>query len=371
MTGRLSFAIFAHSWISDWNHGNAHFLRGLASELVNLGHEVRCYEERDSWSMINLASEGSEVAAAADAAFHRAFPRLGVRFYRRGDGFGEFAKKELRDTDVVIIHEWNASDVVSQILRLKRELGLRALFHDTHHRAYTSPAEILRIPLHEFDGVLAFGQAIQHIYVNAFGLKRAWTFHEAADVEHFYPQNAVRDTDVVWIGNWGDEERTRELEEFLITPAAEMRDFKFAVHGVRYSDDARERLAGCGIDFRGYLPNLQAPGMYSRSKISLHVPRRFYSNGLSGIPTIRVFEALGAGSPLVCAPWTDCEGLFRPEDFVCVPDSRAMVAELRTLLLDDRARQQLASNGRETILARHTCRHRAEQLLDICHELES
>jgi len=207
-------------------------------------------------------------------------------------------------------------------------------------------------------------------------LKRAWTFHEAADAEHFYPQNAEpqnaeKDTDVVWIGNWGDEERTRELEEFLITPAAEMQDFKFAVHGVRYSDDARKRLAACGIDFRGYLPNLQAPGMYSRSKISLHVPRRFYSNGLSGIPTIRVFEALSAGSPLVCAPWNDCEGLFRPDDYICVPDSRAMVAELRTLLRDDRARQQLASNGRETILARHTCRHRAGQLLDICHELES
>ena len=49
MTGQLSFRFFAHSWISDWNHGNAHFLRGLASELMKLGHEVRCYEERDAW----------------------------------------------------------------------------------------------------------------------------------------------------------------------------------------------------------------------------------------------------------------------------------------------------------------------------------
>ena len=33
--------------------------------------------------------------------------------------------------------------------RAADELGFRALFHDTHHRAYTSPAELLRVPLHE------------------------------------------------------------------------------------------------------------------------------------------------------------------------------------------------------------------------------
>ena len=83
MSGRLSFRFFAHSWVSDWNHGNAHFLRGLAGELVNLGHEVRCYETRDSWSMKNLAEEGEGVAAQALAAFRQSFPTLDVRFYTK------------------------------------------------------------------------------------------------------------------------------------------------------------------------------------------------------------------------------------------------------------------------------------------------
>jgi spore maturation protein CgeB len=111
--------------------------------------------------------------------------------------------------------------------------------------------------------------------------------------------------------------------------------------------------------------------MYARSRISLHVPRRFYANGLSGVPTIRVFEALAAGSPLVCAPWCDAEGLFRPgQDYLCVSDSEAMISALRSLLRDDAARQQLANSGLETVRSRHTCAHRAEQLLEICHELE-
>jgi len=372
MSGKLSFRIFAHSWISDWNHGNAHFLRGLASELVKAGHQVRCCEERNGWSMRNLAEEGPSAAADALVNFRKAFPELDVRLYSQNNGLNEFLAAELADADVVLVHEWNSPEVVAAILALKTKLKFRALFHDTHHRAYTNPSEILRMPLGQFDGVLAFGDAIRRIYTVGFGIKRASTFHEAADTAHFYPTAASKDTDVVWIGNWGDEERTRELQEFLVTPAVAMPDCKFAVHGVRYPKAALQQLSESKIEFRGYLPNLRAPEMYSRSKVSLHVPRRFYANGLSGVPTIRVFEALATGSPLLCAPWNDCEGLFRSgEDYICMPDSAAMIAELRRLLRDDRARQQLAANGLETIRARHTCAHRAQQLVEICHELEA
>src|SRR5207249_9493902 len=114
-------------------------------------------------------------------------------------------------------------------------------------------------------------------------------------------------------------------------------------------DQATKGLSGAGIEYRGYLPNLESPRTYARSLLSLHVPRKFYANGLSGVPTIRVFEALACGIPLVCSPWTDTEGLFRDgEDYVCVPDGAAMEEEIRHLLSDDAARQQLATNGLET-----------------------
>jgi spore maturation protein CgeB len=283
-----------------------------------------------------------------------------------------FLKAELEGAEFVVIHEWNPAELTDAILELRPQFRFRVLFHDTHHRAYSAPKEILRFPLSKFDGVLAFGEAIRRIYVDDFGVKQAWTFHEAADTAHFFPEAAEKDTDAVWIGNWGDEERARELEEFLMTPAAALPSSTFAVHGVRYPQHALARLLEANIQFRGYLPNLNAPQIYARSKVSLHVPRNFYANGLSGVPTIRVFEALASGSPLVCAPWKDAEGLFRPgQDYICVSDSRAMIAELGNLLRDDRARQQLAASGLETIRARHTCAHRAQQLLEICQELES
>jgi len=367
---QLKIRIFAHSWISDWNHGNAHFLRGLANELTTLGHEVRCYEELNSWSMTNLIQEGIQVATHAFRNFRAAFPTLDVRFYQNDNSLSDFLNEELHGADIVIIHEWNAPAVVESILSLKRKLGFKALLHDTHHRAYTNPKEILRFPLSTFDGVLAFGEAIRRIYVEGFGLAKAWTLQEAADTAHFRPLAMEKDTDVIWVGNWGDEERTQELEEFLIGPGSALRDRSIAVHGVRYPEHARGKLADAGIEYRGYLSNLEAPQAYARSLLGLHVPRRFYSNGLSGVPTIRVFEVLACGVPLVCSPWTDTEGLFRPgQDYVCVPDGHAMQAEIRYLLQDEKARQQIAANGRETIEQRHTCRHRAQQLLEICEEL--
>jgi spore maturation protein CgeB len=369
VNGQLKIRMFAHSWISDWNHGNAHFLRGLARELINLGHHVRCYEEAHSWSMTNLLQEGTDRVADAFRNFRIFFPTLDVRFFRK-DGFLSYAEQELRHTDLVIIHEWNDPAVVSAILSLKQKLGFRALFHDTHHRAYTNPQEISRLPLGVFDGVLAFGEAIRRIYREAFDIDRVWTFQEAADTAHFRPLPEGKDTDVVWIGNWGDEERTRELEEFLLLPAAELPDQRIVVHGVRYPLAAQKRLHEAGIQYRGYLPNLEAPKTYARSFLTLHIPRKFYSNGLSGVPTIRVFEALACGAPLLCSPWFDTEGLFRAgQDYLCVPDGRSMEAEIRHLLADDAARLQLARNGLQTLQSRHTCRHRALELMDICEEL--
>ena len=38
--------------------------------------------------------------------------------------------------------------------------------------------------------------------------------------EHFIPLDRRKEIDVIWIGNWGDEERTAELDEFLDPPAS-------------------------------------------------------------------------------------------------------------------------------------------------------
>jgi spore maturation protein CgeB len=371
MSQQLNFALFAHSMVSDWNHGNAHFLRGLMRELVRLGHRVRCYEELNSWSLANLMKhEGARAIAAIDN-FRRAYPELDIRFYKSGDeGFQQFLEDELKETHVVLLHEWNDPQVVNRVLALKQKFGFMALFHDSHHRAHTRAGEILKFHLHLLDGVLAFGEPVRRIYADGFGVRRAWTFHEAADVEHFRPLQRRKEIDVIWIGNWGDEERTAELEEFLMGPAASLPRLRVVAHGVRYPESALQRLAEANIDYRGYLPNMLAPQAYAESVVSVHIPRRQYANGLAGIPTIRVFEALACGIPLVCSPWSDEENLFcSGEDYLVTRDGKDMAAQLQHLLRDDQARRQLSASGLKTIRERHTCAHRARELISICQEI--
>lgn len=370
MKHRLHFRFFAHSWVSDWNHGNAHFLRGLVRQLVRMGHEVRCYEELGAWSLKNLVTNEKDLAVEAIDSFRQTYPEVDVRFYQQDDALGEFLDGELRGADIVVLHEWNDPRLVNDVLERKERFGFRVLLHDTHHRAYTSAAEILRFHLHLVDGVLAFGDAIRRIYQDGFGIPKVWTFHEAADTTVFRPLDREKTWDVLWIGNWGDEERTRELMEFLIGPAHQLPHRKMLVHGVRYPEEGIRALKDAGIEYRGYLPNLSAPVVYAQSRLALHVPRRQYTNGLSGIPTIRVFEALACGAVLVCAPWNDAENLFRPgEDYVIAENCEKMTARIEELVRDESARAQIARNGLETILKRHTCQHRATQLLAICEEL--
>ena len=387
----MRVVMFYHSLLSDWNHGNAHFLRGVATELQARGVDVGVYEPVNSWSLQNLLAEHGE---APIKEFRRAYPFLeSIQYDPRTlnlDG-------ALDGADLVLVHEWNDHDLVRRIGEHRaraRQSGYRLLFHDTHHRAVTDRQSMAAYDLRHYDGVLAFGEVIRHIYLAEGWTARAWTWHEAADTRVFHPrrqktedrrQNKEADhkdssgsclltpdsSDLVWIGNWGDEERTAELHEFLIQPIKEL-GLKARVYGVRYPETARATLAEAGIEYAGWLPNYKVPEVFAQAKVTVHIPRRPYVESLPGIPTIRLFEALACGIPLVCSPWDDVEGLFTPgRDFLIAQNGEEMTGCLKLLLEDERMRDETVQHGLRTVLDRHTCAHRVDELLGIYAELES
>ena len=84
-----------------------------------------------------------------------------------------------------------------------------------------------------------------------------------------------------------------------------------------------------------------------------------------------MFEALACGIPLISAPWTDAEGLFRPGDYLTAADGAAMRAQLRAVLADPDLARETAAAGLETVTRRHTTRHRAEELLAVLHAIRA
>ncbi len=366
----MRFVVFCHSLLSDWNHGNAHFLRGVVTELQVRGHEVRVYEPDDAWSLQNLVGEHGTSPLDELA---RVYPTLRSIRYRLDTL--DFADA-LAGADVVLVHEWNDHTLVRQIGEHHAHHtrgGYRLLFHDTHHRSVTERASMAAYDLRHYDGVLAFGRIIRDLYLSEGWTRRAWTWHEAADVRVFHP---LPDTglepagDLVWIGNWGDDERTAELHEFLLEPVRSL-GLRAAVHGVRYPEQARRALHEAGAEYKGWLPNFRAPAVFARYRVTVHVPRRPYVLALPGVPTIRPFEALACGIPLVSAPWEDAENLFTPgKDFLVAHDGAEMRECLHTILHDPELAATLARHGRETILRRHTCGHRVDELLAILQDFD-
>lgn len=357
----LQIKLFCHSIVSDWNHGNAHFLRGIVSELASRGSDIETLEPENSWSRRNLEQQhGTDYLES----FRSHYPLIRWRTYSlERDSVDDL----IADADIALVHEWSEPALIQAVSNFRaRNSRLRIFFHDTHHRAVTAPGELLVEQLAGFDGILVYGQTLKAAYERLGWTQNVHVWHEAADTRIFKPlKEATPTEDAVWIGNWGDEERTAELDEFLIEPIQRI-GASASVYGVRYPDSAIERLDQAGITYQGWLPNYLAPNVFSNHRLTVHVPRRPYRTVLAGIPTIRPFEALACGIPLLSAPWEDTEGLFRKDqDYLSAANGNEMRKQMSDVLSDESLRDSLARNGRETILARHSCAHRVDEFLNI------
>jgi spore maturation protein CgeB len=129
-------------------------------------------------------------------------------------------------------------------------------------------------------------------------------------------------------------------------------------------------LSDAGISYGGWCANHRVPSEFAAHAVTVHVPRRPYTRSLPGIPTIRPFEAMACGIPLISAPWDDAEGLFRRGvDHLLARSSEEMTLLLDEVLHDAALAESLREEGLATIRDRHTCAHRVDELLACCAEL--
>jgi spore maturation protein CgeB len=258
----MNIALFYHSLVSDWNHGNAHFLRGITWELQRRGHTLRIFERAGGWSVTNLLREHGQ---AALEAFEKIYPGLRSTFY---DPATLDLDKALDSIDLVIVHEWNDPAWVCRIGAHRRTRGdYRLLFHDTHHRSVTQPEKMADYDLTDYDGALVFGEAIAAIYRSRHWARRVWVWHEAADPRVFLPlPNTPKEGDLVWIGNWGDEERSAELHEFLLEPVKSL-GLKARVYGVRYPGEALQALSAAELSSARRPGPFSGDGSYTASAL--------------------------------------------------------------------------------------------------------
>jgi spore maturation protein CgeB len=80
---------------------------------------------------------------------------------------------------------------------------------------------------------------------------------------------------------------------------------------------------------------------------------------------------MACGIPLISSPWKDEEGLFSPgKDFLMAKNGQEMKELMKKLLTDTDFALSMALRAYKTILKRHTCAQRAEELEMIIEQLE-
>lgn len=365
----MRFVLFYHSLVSDWNNPSAHMLRGIASELRASGHSVRIFEPCDGWSLHNLREQGGEGVVKA---FHSTYPALRSTFY---DPLTLDLDEALADADIVIAHEWNDP-------RLLRRLGdhraaartYRLLFHDSPQGPPRVSRAARTVALRDFDGVLAAGEALRRLYLEQDCIGKAWTWRDGVDARVFRPGTAdpVRSSDLVWIGSWGCGERLSELDEFLLEPVRTL-GLRARFYGARYPQQAVHTLQAAGIDYGGWIPDFCIPAALSAGRFTVHVPLRLRAERLPAhTPVMPVLQALACGVPVVSAQWEDCAELFTAGiDLLVGRDGPQISRHLGALRSDPGFSRFLAANGYQTVMTRHTCAQRAQELLSICGELRA
>jgi spore maturation protein CgeB len=359
----MRIALFCQSIRSCWDHRSVHFLRGVVTELSSRGHDVVVFEPDNAWSVVQLVRACGPEAASA---YRVAYPGLDSRRYTI-DALD--LDEALDGVDLVLVHEWTDPRLVARLGAHRRGAGYRLLFHDNHHRAVTSPLQMTRFDLRDYDGVLAGGAVLRRCYLERGWAARAWTWHDAADARVFRPVARVPRADLVFVGPWGEGERASEIREFVLRPARAC-GVSGAVVGLRYATDALTEVTRSGLQHERWAPDHQLPQIFGAHRVTIHLPRREEAERMPGVAGVRLFQALACGIAVVSAPWHDDEGLLEAgRDYLVARSGMEMERCLRAILREPELAAELAVNGRRAILARHTCAHRVDQLFGILREM--
>ena len=296
----MRIVFFSHSLLSDWNHGNAHFLRGVVAEL----HAARPRRRAST----SRATPGASRTCSPSTARRRS-TRFRARLSRRSPARATTRRRSTstaRSTAPTSCSSTSGTTPTwcgASARTARGTAAIALLFHDTHHRVgHRRPRRWPPTTSTHYDGVLAFGDVLRDLYLRPrlgaarLDLARGGRHPRLPPA----PGDRARRATSSGSATGATTSAPPSCTSSCIEPVRDAAACTARVHGVRYPDEARAALAAAGIDYAGWLPNFRGAARSSPAiAVTVHVPRRPYVEALPGIPTIRAFEALACGIPLV------------------------------------------------------------------------
>jgi glycosyltransferase involved in cell wall biosynthesis len=350
----MKYIFLYKSMFNGYNFSQAHFIRGVAEQLIGLGHDVDVFVPESPTEF--MASE--ELASDDRNAFS-----LQIRTYNllhlKDSGL-------LDDADLVIVHHENKSELFDEVFALRKNRRFKVFIHDSSSNHFDLKDSKNRNYAELADGVLVGAGYLISQYLAHTEQKHVFLWPNAVDSKVFFPSHeTVPDMDFITLSNWNNGKKGEELMNYFINPAKKLNRLSTVV-GVDYPAELVKR--NTHVDFKGFVPNIFVPKFMYRHKVFVHLPSKSPYD-ISHKPSPGIFEAMACGIPVISAPWDDSDCLFEEGiDYVLAKDEREMEKKLKELVLDRQKALEIARNAMRAINRKHTCRHRVKDLLEFCKQ---
>lgn len=348
MTGApLRLVVLGLSLSSSWGNGHATTYRALLKAFAARGHEVLFLERDVPWY-----------------AAHRDLPDPD---FCRLVLYGDLAELQahraaIRAADAVILGSYVPDGIAVGNRVLAWAEGVRA-FYDIDTPVTLAALEagtcayLGRAQIRDYDLYLSFtgGPTLERLE-RAYASPAARALYCSVDPEAYPLLDREPAYDLSYLGTYSPD-RQPTLERLLIEPARRAPDLRFAVAGPQYPAEIAWPANVTRIE---HLPPDAHPDFYASSRYTLNVTRAdMIAAGWS--PSVRLFEAASAGTPLISDRWDGLDAILAPDREILCPDSpEAVLAILRDR--PEAERRRIGTAAREAVLARHSAAHRAAEL---------
>jgi spore maturation protein CgeB len=354
----MRFAVFGLTISSSWGNGHATLWRGLIRALTAAGHEI-VFFERD----VPYYAGARDLTQLWEGAELVLYPDWNSVFER--------ARDEVRRADAAIVTSYCPDGIAASHLVLDHAPALK-LFYDLD-----TPVTLARLRAGErlpylpgeglggFDLVLSYtgGKALLALRTE-LGARRAVPLYGHVDPALHRPAapNPVFAGDLSYLGTWAAD-RQEALETLFVEPARRRPDRRFVLGGAGYPNDFPWRD---NLYFVRHLPPGDHPAFYCSSPLTLNITRGDMA-AMGYCPSGRLFEAAACGTALLSDRWEGLGDFFTPGEEILVAERSEDT--LAALDLPRAEIDRIARSARERVLAEHTSKHRAAELVTLLRDM--
>lgn len=346
----MNIAIFGLSLSSSWGNGHAVTYRSLIKGLHTEGHTVHFFERDADWYR-----------------FHRdlsEWPYCQLHFYRDLSDLASF-HATLQSADAIIIGTYVRD--AGLLFRIMRDFHSPVLaLYDIDTPITLADLRAGRKNVFDQDMIaicdlyLSFtGGSILDTLTQEFHARLVRPLYCSVDPDLYKP-TALRDKKqryaLSYLGTYSDD-RQLSLERFLFQSADLHPGLRFIVAGAQYPATIRWPS---NVEHCEHVPPSHHPCFYAHSRTTLNLTRAAMMRaGYS--PSIRLFEAASCETVILTDDWAGLSDFFTPGHECLVirtPD------EVNACLsLSEQELGAIRCAARERVLAQHTGRKRAQELV--------